>query len=129
MMRQTWRWGIEQKQEKSRSRKQESPSGEQCFGTLEVKVEVTSPGRENDIWNVLEYYLCYSEEWNGGGGERLEVTDFLKKILAMLFSHCYHQPSWSYRAMTHHPTPYRDSSENDSPWRTLKRERRNNPLA
>lgn len=28
--------------------------------TLEVKVEVTSPGRGNDIGNVLEYYLCYS---------------------------------------------------------------------
>lgn len=60
LMRQTWRWGIEQKQEKSCSRRQESPSGEKCFVTLEVKVEVTSPGRGNDIGNVLEYYLCYS---------------------------------------------------------------------
>lgn len=60
LMRQTWRWGIEQKQVRSKLRKQESPSGEQFFGTLEVKVEVNSPGRENDVWNVLEYYLCYS---------------------------------------------------------------------
>lgn len=58
-LRQTRSWVEGQKPGKICSRKQGRPPGKQCFMMFDVEAEVASPGRENDVRNLLGQHLCY----------------------------------------------------------------------